>query len=438
MALLLGLTITLTSVVIYAWYIGWQLSGLRAVQMNLVDRNRKDSLQLLRIQNNLNSLAVAMRDMLDNDEPYPLAAWTTQFQRIRADLDDAFRQEAQVVVGRRTAEQQEFLGSCLAQFWDASDRVFALAANGHDKDARDEIRLSLQARLAALNTAVARLLVENNETEEQTTVHITEIYNRVQRHSYIFLAGALAAILVTSLFLIRSNRRLFREISSLSEQRSELAQKLISTQESTLRHVSRELHDEFGQVLTAIGSMLTRVSQRTPQESAWHADLVEVRDIAQAALDDVRTLSQVLHPVILDEAGLESTLDWYVPRVSRQTGVPITYVKSGTPFEVESGHAIHIYRVVQEALNNLSRHSGASEGWLRLNYLPDVLQVEVEDHGTGFLPATNGNHRGIGMVAMRERAHLIGGVIEFARPSGGGTIVRLTVPRNRVECVDAR
>ncbi len=79
--------------VAYSGYITRQISGLRELQNNLVDRNRKDSLQLLRIQNDLNSLALAMRDMLDNEEPYPLTAWSAQFQRLRTDLDDALRRE---------------------------------------------------------------------------------------------------------------------------------------------------------------------------------------------------------------------------------------------------------------------------------------------------------------------------------------------------------
>ena len=85
----MGLIITLAAVVAYSGYITRQISGLRELQNNLVDRNRKDSLQLLRIQNDLNTLALAMRDMLDNNEPYPLTAWTAQFQRVRADLNDA-------------------------------------------------------------------------------------------------------------------------------------------------------------------------------------------------------------------------------------------------------------------------------------------------------------------------------------------------------------
>jgi hypothetical protein len=90
---LLGLIVTLGVVVAYSAYITWQVAGLRKLQSELIDRNRKDSLQLLRIQNDLNLLAVAMRDMIDSDEPYPLTAWSAQFQRIRTDLDDAMRLE---------------------------------------------------------------------------------------------------------------------------------------------------------------------------------------------------------------------------------------------------------------------------------------------------------------------------------------------------------
>jgi len=355
----LGLIITLTAVVACSGYITWQISGLRELQKNLVDRNRRDSLQLLRIQNDLNTLALAMRDMLDNNEPYPLTAWTAQFQRIRADLDDAVRKEEQVAVADRTPEQSQYLGNSMAQFWDAVDRMFALAANGKHDEARSQIQLSLQARQAALSTAVARLLVQNNESEEQAALRIGEIYDRVQRQVYLFLALTLVAILLTGLYSIRSNRLLFAQLAALSAQRSELAQTLISTQESTLRHISRELHDEFGQILTAVGAMLSRAGNQVPEGSPLRAELREVAEIAQSTLDKVRSLSQALHPVMLDESGLESTLDWYLPVVERQAGIHISYEKSGTAFPVDGNAAIHVYRVLQEALNNVTRHSGA-------------------------------------------------------------------------------
>src|SRR6202011_2300466 len=155
--LVLGLVVTLSAVLAYSAYITWQVTGLRKLQTDLVDRNRKDSLQLLRIQNDLNVLAVAMRDMIDNDESYPLTAWSSQFQRIRTDLDDAMRREEGLSAIGRTPEQRAYLGREMTQFWDAVDRVFTLARDGKSKEARDQIQLSLQARQAALSTAVARL-----------------------------------------------------------------------------------------------------------------------------------------------------------------------------------------------------------------------------------------------------------------------------------------
>src|SRR5215831_6980250 len=96
--LLFGLVITLAAVVAYASYITVQLAGLRKLQSEMVDRNRKDSLQLLRIQNDLNSIALAMRDMLDATEPYPLIAWTAQFDRTRQDLSAALKLEERLAV----------------------------------------------------------------------------------------------------------------------------------------------------------------------------------------------------------------------------------------------------------------------------------------------------------------------------------------------------
>ena len=430
LGLILGFLITLAAVVAYSWYINRQITGLRALQNNLLDRDRRDSLQLLRIQNDLSSLALAMRDMLDNGEPYPLVAWSSQFQRIRADLEDALRKEEQVAAANRTPDQNEYLSNSVAQFWDASDRIFELARSGREPEARAQIRLSLEARQAALSTAVSRLLVQNNEREEQATTHIAAIYDGVEHQVYLFLAATLVAILVAGLYLIRFNRRLFAQLAALSDQRSELAQKLISAQESTLRYISRELHDEFGQVLTAIGSMLTRARKDVPEDSALAEDLREAREIAQNTLDRVRTLSQALHPVMLEEAGLESTLDWYLPVVEKQSGITIRYAKPGIPWMIDGDGAIHIYRVLQEALNNVARHSGANEAWVRIRCSPKEWEFEVEDHGSGLVHP--GVQQGMGLVAMRERAELLGGRLEWLQPEAGGTLVRLRVPREKL------
>src|SRR5580692_11906460 len=166
--LLAGLLVTLLAVGVYSGYTILQLRSLRNLQSGTIDRNRLDSLLLLRIQNSLNSLALDMRDMLDPDvadaQRYPLTAWQPQFRRTRADLEDALAREEQVAVAERDPGQRRYLADSFRQFWDALDRVFEIAANGKADEARIQIRNSLQARQAALSTGVARLLVANNES----------------------------------------------------------------------------------------------------------------------------------------------------------------------------------------------------------------------------------------------------------------------------------
>jgi signal transduction histidine kinase len=137
---------------------------------------------------------------------------------------------------------------------------------------------------------------------------------------------------------------------------------------------------------------------------------------------------------MLDEAGLESTLDWYLPTMERQAGIAIFYEKQGRPFAIEGSAAVQIYRVVQEALNNVARHSEVKQAWVRLRFLSAALELEVEDHGRGFKEQPT--KHGIGLVAMRERAELMGGQIKFSAPAGGGTLLHLRVPREKVEAAE--
>lgn len=424
--LLLGLVVTLAVVVACAWYVSAQISGLRALQSDLADRNRQESLQLLRIQNDLNQLALAMRDMLDSGSPYPLTAWSAQFDRIRTDLDAALKRQSEVAVAQRTPEQATYLARSVSQFWDASNRIFELAAAGHEDEARTQIQLSLQARQAALSTAVARLLVQNNESEEQTAQRVQAIYAQVQRRVYWFLGATLAAIAATGLYLIRANRRVFAQLAALSDDRRDLARQLITARESTLREISRELHDEFGQLLTAMGSMLGRAGRHAPEGSPLRTELREVNEIAQSALDNVRGLSQTLHPSILEELGLESAIEWYLSGVERQLGLKVAYEHVGPPAAIDSSVSIHVYRVLQEALTNVARHSGAGAARVRLTNAGGVLELIVEDHGRGATPVEG--RRGVGVVAMRERAALVDGTLDIERPDEGGTRVRLRVP----------
>ena len=426
--LMAGLIVTLVAVGVFSWFSLAQIARLRDLQTRVVDRNRRDSLQLLRIQSDLNSLAIAMRDMISGEEPYPLEAYKGQFDRLRMDLTDAMQTERRLAPAQRSPDRQNFLTDSLTRLWGSLDRAFELAANGHDKEARDLVRTTTQAEEASVTTSVARLLVQNNEAEEQAMTAIQEIYARVERNTYIFVAAMLLTVFLITMYLIYSNRRLFQRLAHLSAERRDLARKLITMQEEVLRSISRELHDEFGQILTAIGAMLTRAAKQNVSES-FKEQALEVRDVAQTTLERVRSLSLVLHPSILDEGGLEQAIDWYLPVFEKQTGIAVTYNKTGVSEAIPDSIAIHVYRVLQEALNNVARHAHTQAATVRLHLGPAALELEVRDQGVGTaLNEEKAGRRGIGMVAMRDRAELLKGGIEFLHPAGGGTLVRLKVP----------
>jgi two-component system sensor histidine kinase UhpB len=182
----------------------------------------------------------------------------------------------------------------------------------------------------------------------------------------------------------------------------------------------------LGQVLTAMGSMLGRTARQTPEGSELRADLREISEIAQTTLDNVRGLSQTLHPSILEEAGLERTVDWYLSTIERQLGLAVSYERPASAIAVDSEIGIQVYRVLQESLSNIAKHAGVKQAIVRLGLSNGMLQLEVEDHGAGL--AASPPRRGLGIIGMRERAALVGGTIEFLRPAGGGTLVRLCVP----------
>ena len=430
-----GLLLGLTALGVYSGYTIAEVRVLRRLQTDIIDRNRRDSLLLVRIQNNLNMLGLGMRDMLDARDGYPLTAWRAQFQRLRADLSDAVVREAEVAPAERTPEQATQLRSSMAQFWDAMDRMFEHASNS-ESDARAEVQLSLQARQASLSTAVSRLLVQNQESDEQALARTQQIYAEVERNLYLFLGATVLLVAAVSVYLIHYNRRVFDRVSTLSDRRSELAQQLISMQENTFRSISRELHDEFGQILTAVGAMLQRSSRLAATDSvAARAELREVHQIVQSTLDKVRALSQALHPVILEEAGVESAIDTYLPVFERRTGIAVRCTHSGESWTIGREQSIHLYRILQEALNNVARHSGVKEAEVRLTFADERLTLEVEDKGSGFGAR---RHDGLGMVSMRERAEIAGGRVEFLAGAAGGALVRFTVAASREETHAAR
>ncbi|MGA8029443.1 MAG: sensor histidine kinase [Bryobacteraceae bacterium] len=429
MRLLLGLLITLGAVTGFSSYALNQLHGLRKLQTETIDLNRHDSLLLLQVQSDLNTIGLKLRDMTQMPQSSGISEYRSEFARLQADLERAIQQEATLARVKRRADKQSQLVDALNQFWGTAGQVFKAASAGHERAARALVSTQLSAEQSILASRVSNLLEGNNEAEQRADVKIAAIYDGVERDIYLFLAATMAAILVTSLYLIYSNRRIFQKIESLSRQRRVLAARLITVQEEVLRSVSRELHDEFGQILTAVGAMLARAERKgVPADSPLRTELSEVREITHNTLEKMRSLSQMLHPTVIDDYGLAKGIEWYADVFQRQTGIETTAIISGEVVRITGQPAIHCFRIVQEALNNAAKHSGTKSAEVEMIFSGDALTVKVNDFGRGMSHARKGTEPGLGLIAMRERAELLGGSLNISSAANAGTTVSLTMP----------
>ncbi|HEX4228452.1 MAG TPA: ATP-binding protein [Bryobacteraceae bacterium] len=428
--LLVGLLITLAAVTVFSWYSLFQLSGLKELQTKTIDGNREDSLQLLRVQNDLNTLGLHLRDMTDAQSTTEIGGYQKEFSRLRADLEDAISKEAKLAPVTRRPDKQQGLLRLMKQFWQTSDQVFLWASSGKEAEARQLASTKLRAEQSHLAGTLSRLLERNNEAEERADVQVASIYLGVERNIYWFLAAVLLAIVATSLYLIYSNRRIFEAMESLSRQRRVLAGKLIAVQEEVLRSVSRELHDEFGQILTAVGAMLARAERKgVPPDSPLRTELSEVREITHNTLEKMRSLSQMLHPAVLDDYGLAKAMEWYSQLFQRQTGIATSVaVTPALPPRITGQPAIHCFRIVQEALNNAAKHSGTKHAEVELVFEANTLTIHVRDFGRGMVTRKKSGMPGLGQIAMQERAALVQGTLSVSSVLGRGTTVSLTMP----------
>jgi len=422
--LVAGLGLTIATIALVGLYTFREIRDLRDRQTAISDRNRKDSLQLLRIQNDLSSLALLMRDMADRTEPYPLAGWRPAFDRLRADLADAVALERTLAPTDRESAQQARLEGAIATFWGSIDGVFTRAVTGED-DAAVSLLHGAIGQQRELDAMVAQFLVANIHAQELASAANRGIYDRVAG-DLLALTGILILLLsVAGGWIVIQNRRAFEEVRAISEELRTLSWHTLRLQEDLQRSMSRELHDDFGQIVTAIGTLLGRVQRRNAQDPALVAELESVRGIAQQQLDRIRTQSQWLHPAVLDDFGLEKALERAVEQFERQTGIETTLAVVGPVDAIAPQLSIHVYRITQEALNNIARHSGSPRADVRLTCEGRALALDIADRGSGLPPAPS---MGLGFVSMRERAELMGGRLRLRPTDAGGVTVELRVP----------
>jgi signal transduction histidine kinase len=254
-----------------------------------------------------------------------------------------------------------------------------------------------------------------------------------QRLGWTLLTGLGIAVIAT-IYASRLERRLVSQLAIDAENTralQSLSTKLITAQEEERRHIARELHDEVGQVLSALKMELV-VAQRTIDASGGPATLLEsAQAIASEGLHSVRDMSHLLHPSQLDDLGLAAALDWYTRDFSKRFGVKTEFRQDNLAKRLPAYTEIAAYRIVQEALTNVVKHAEARSCVVTLRREADVLEVSVEDDGAGFDAASlnaSGGRRGLGLIGIRERALQLNGSVTVTSAVGHGTRVKCTLP----------
>ncbi len=216
----------------------------------------------------------------------------------------------------------------------------------------------------------------------------------------------------------------------LEWQASELASvswHLIDSHENMARRFSHEMHDELGQSLSGLRGMLSRVG-----DNEFKSLRRECIDIVDEVLQNVRKLSQVLRPVILDDFGLDSGLLWLCERFMQRTQITVHYT-SAAQDRLAQNMETHLFRITQEALTNIARHSGAQEAWVDLRVSAKTVCLTITDNGTGLQPTGERKRTSLGMVGMRARARQINGELDVENRDEGGLRIRIEAPVQRVE-----
>jgi PAS domain S-box-containing protein len=221
------------------------------------------------------------------------------------------------------------------------------------------------------------------------------------------------------------------EVLQQSEQLRELSNRLLQTQDEERRHIARELHDSAGQILTALGMNLASVTQAAKQNPLVAKAVEDSQKLVQQLSQEIRTMSYLLHPPLLDEMGLSEAIRWYMQGLAERSGMSIDLSISEDfgrhPGEVE----LAMFRIVQECLTNIHRHSGSKTATVRLSRRAESISLEIQDEGKGMsaeeLAGMQGQRSGVGITGMRERVRHLRGAMNI-QSNDRGTKISVTFP----------
>jgi signal transduction histidine kinase len=406
-----------------------------------IHESHRRSEQLLRdIENGIYVSGLLIRDFLLDQSQLTTALHRQELIELRSEMASTLS-ALREVPSLKNQPLLDRLNNEIDSYWDTLDPVFDWTPQQKTAFSLTFLRRQvLPRREAALDLArVVETLTadELKQREVELGANMAE-FRKAGRWTLFGVVALATGIALASILRIaglerRSEQQHLRTEQAEKELRR-LSQKLVHAQEDESRRLSRELHDEVGQMLTALRVELGNLDKlRNGPEHEFTAHLEDAKSLAVRTLSSVRNLASALRPSVLDDLGLGPALQWQAREFSRRTGVPVEVVLGGLPVELPDLHRTCVYRVVQEALTNCARHADAQEIRVALHTEADQLSLSIQDDGRG-LPVNGAGQEGgipssgLGLVGMEERVHELGGSLEIRSTPGKGTLIKVTIP----------
>jgi signal transduction histidine kinase len=317
----------------------------------------------------------------------------------------------------------------LNSYWLLTDRIILADVHGRGGLPLGQLALNQRAIVLSLTREVSDLNeLELRQAEREISSDFAESRHRLRVVTIFGLCvGLLLAASIVFYVSCLERRAQEKYLESLHSQRElkQLSKRLVDAQEEERQSISRELHDQIGQSLTALIMDLQSLSD-SPQPSVALPDrLQKIRLLAEECVKEVRNMALLLRPSMLDDLGLIAALQWQGREVSKRTGLRVGVIADHFADNLPEGHRTCVYRVVQEALHNCVKHANARHVRIIIKEDGNHLTLTIEDDGIGFDPT---RQRGMGILGMRERVTRLDGSLFVDSSPGGGTCVCVELP----------
>jgi signal transduction histidine kinase len=401
--------------------------------VRMQSRGRDQLLEQLRTD--IYHSSTVMRDYILETNDARAVEHRTELERVQARIEQNVRSYEQRTpeVERRALHD---LRDELESYWNSLTVVLKWSPMERRNKGIDYLRAELVPRRAQVVQLVSHISElderEHDDAEQQLETTQASLRRRVTAVSLLALMVGLAVALVS----IKRIRRLqqeaearYRDVEDARGRLRDLSARLVAAQEEERRNISRELHDEVGQSMSAMLVELGRLEAIGPKDKAYQTQLTCVRRMAESNVGSVRNIALLLRPSMLDDLGLIPALRWQAREVTRRTGLKVNMNAEEIGEDIPDVYGTCIYRIVQEALHNCARHSQAAEASVVVLRDREGLSVSVEDRGIGFDPT---QEKGTGLLGMEERVTRLGGVVRLESDPGRGTVLSIRLPFKNV------